>query len=390
VPLTSAGPAAAPPIEIRAAPIRVSDEVLDDLRRRLDAVRWPDTVGGWELGAELSYVQELVAYWREEFDWRAQEALLESTLPSSIATIDGRPLHFAHIRANAPRALPLLLLHGWPGTYAEFVKIAPMLADPAAYGGRPEDAFDVIIPSLPGHGFSFIPDIGFGADECGALLHRLMVDGLGVARYGAQGGDRGAFVCASLGLQGYDALVGIHVNFPAGIPGEGAERTEAEDRWLQDTAAFVADGGGYLAIQGTRPQTLAYGLHDSPVGQLAWIVEKWRDWSDCGGDVESVFTKDELLVNATIYWATGTMRASTHWYWEHAQRPPAAVRPVRINCPTGVARFPRDVMRVPRSAAARKYDLRRWTEPDRGGHFAAMEQPEVLADEIRAFFRPLR
>jgi microsomal epoxide hydrolase len=389
VPLNRRG-ASGSPIDIRAAPIRISDDVLADLRRRLGAVRWPDAVGGWELGAELSYIQELAEYWRTEFDWRAQEVILERTLPSSTAIIDGRPLHFAHVRANAPGALPLLLLHGWPGTYAEFAKVAPMLADPAAYGGRPEDAFDVIVPSLPGHGFSFIPEIGFGADECATLLRRLMVDGLGVDRYGAQGGDRGAFVCASLGLEADPALVGIHVNFPAGIPGEGDERTEAEDRWLQDTAAFVAEGGGYLAIQGTRPQTLAYGLHDSPVGQLAWIVEKWRDWSDCGGDIESVFTKDELLVNATIYWATGTMRASTHWYWEHARRPPAAVRPVRINCPTGVARFPRDVMQVPRSAADRKYDLRRWTELDRGGHFAAMEQPEVLVDEMRAFFRPLR
>jgi pimeloyl-ACP methyl ester carboxylesterase len=378
--------------EARAeSPIRVSDEVLDDLNRRLDGVRWPDSVGGPELGVELSYLKELVHYWRHEFDWRAQEAELERILPSSIAQVDGQPIHFARVSAKAPNALPLLLMHGWPGSYAEFAKVAPRLADPQAYGGDPADAFEVIAPSLPGHGFSFVPsEIGFGADECATVMRTLMVDVLGFERYGAQGGDRGAFVCASLGVEADENLVGIHVNFPAGIPGEAGERTAEEDKWLRDTAAFVADGAGYIAIQSTRPQTLAYGLHDSPVGQLAWIVEKWRDWSDCRADIESVFTKDELLVNATIYWATGTMRSSTQWYWEHAHKPPAAVRPVRINTPTGVARFPKDVMQVPRSAAERKYDLRRWTELDRGGHFAAMEQPEVLVDEIRTFFRPLR
>jgi pimeloyl-ACP methyl ester carboxylesterase len=382
VPLSSSG----------VSPIHISDDVLEDLHRRLDFVRWPDSVGGaWELGTELSYLKELTDYWRHEFDWRAQEALLEEALPSSLVMVDGRPVHFARVRAKAPNALPLLLMHGWPGSYAEFVKVAPMLADPAAHGGDPADAFELIVPSLPGHGFSFIPEeLGFGADQCAGVMRRLMADVLGFDRYGAQGGDRGAFVCASLGFEPDDALVGIHVNFPAGIPGEGGERTDEEDKWLADTAAYVADGGGYMAIQGTRPQTLAYGLHDSPVGQLAWILEKWRSWSDCDGDLESVFTKDELLVNATIYWATGTVRASTQWYWEHAHQPPAAVRPVRISCPTGVARFPRDVMQVPRSAAERKYDLRRWTELDHGGHFAAMEQPEILVDEIREFFRPLR
>jgi microsomal epoxide hydrolase len=366
---------------------------LADLHRRLDDVRWPDALGEpWQLGADLEYLQELTRYWRHEFDWRAQAIRLEQVLPSANAMVDGQRIHYARVSGQGPDPLPLLLLHGWPGSYAEFVKLAPMLADPQTFGGDPADAFELIVPSLPGHGFSFIPpEVGFGADECAVVMRQLMVEVLGFDRYGAQGGDRGAFVCAALGLPPDDeALVGIHVNFPAGIAGEGSERTEAETRWLADTAAFMADGGGYIAIQGTRPQTLAFGLHDSPVGQLAWIVEKWREWSDCAGDVESVFTKDELLVNATIYWVTGTMRSSMHWYWEHAHRPPAAVRPVRIERPTGVARFPRDVMQVPRSAGERKYDLRRWTEFDRGGHFAAMEEPELLAEEIRAFFRPLR
>jgi microsomal epoxide hydrolase len=380
------------PLTADHGPIHISDEALDDLRSRLDVTRWPDAIGApWQLGADLEYLRELTRYWRHEFDWRAQEAKLESVLPSSIVPVDGQPLHVARVAGHGPDPLPLLLMHGWPASYAEFYKVAPMLADPVAFGGDPADAFELVVPSLPGHGFSFIPStIGFGADECALVMRRLMEDVLGFTRYGAQGGDRGAFVCASMGLQASEALIGIHVNFPAGLAGEGDERTQEETEWLADTAAFMADGGGYIAIQGTRPQTLAFALHDSPVGQLAWIVEKWREWSDCGGDVESAFTKDELLVNATIYWVTGTMRSSTHWYWEHAHRPPAAVRPVRIGCPTGVARFPKDVMRVPRSAAERKYDLRRWTELDRGGHFAALEQPEILAREIRAFFRPLR
>ncbi len=380
------------PLTLARSPVQVSDEALEELARKLDDVRWPDAVGApWELGADLEYLKGLAHYWRHEFDWRAQEAGLDRVLPSWRATVDGEQVHFARLSGSGPDPLPLLLMHGWPGCYAEFAKVAPMLADPAAFGADPADAFEVIVPSLPGHGFSFIPSTtGFGADECAVLMRRLMEEVLGFTRYGAQGGDRGAFVCASMGLQHREALVGIHVNFPAGIAGEGEERTLEEAQWLSDTSAFMADGGGYIAIQGTRPQTLAFALHDSPVGQLAWIVEKWREWSDCHGDLESVFTKDELLVNATIYWVTGTMRSSIQWYWEHAHRPPAAVRPVRIDCPTGVARFPRDVMRVPRSAAQRKYDLRRWTELDRGGHFAALEQPELLAGEIRAFFRPLR
>jgi microsomal epoxide hydrolase len=359
--------------------VSVDDEVLDDLRRRLATTRWPDTVSTmpWEHGADLDYLLELVEYWVGDFDWRAQEAMLNEELPGELVRIRGYDVHYARVPATRPSALPLLLLHGWPGSYFEMYKLAPALAGD----------FDVVVPSLPGHGFSSIPSTtGFGADECADVMHALMTEVLGFERYGAQGGDRGAFVSTGLAHRYPDAVAGIHLNLAGGIPGDGAAMTEDERQWLLDTQHWLADEGGYIAIQGTRPQTLAYGLHDSPVGMLAWIVEKWWAWSDCGGDIESCFTKDELLTNAMLYWVTDTMRSSMHYYWEHRTNPPAAVRPVRIEVPTAVAMFPKEVMRVPRSAAERKYDLRRWTEFERGGHFAAMEQPVALATDIREFF----
>src|SRR5436190_13353602 len=361
----------------------VADEVLDDLRRRLTNTRWPDAVNTepWQHGTDLDYMLELVDYWLTEFDWRAQEAMLAGVLPSERVTVGGFDVHYARLRGRGLSPFPLLLLHGWPGSFFEMYKLAPLLVDD----------FDVIVPSLPGHGFSSIPPTtGFGADECADVMHALMTEVLGYSRYGAQGGDRGAFVSTGLADRHPDAVAAIHLNLAGGIPGTGDELTEAEQQWLRDQQGWLAQEGGYIAIQGTRPQTLAYGLHDSPVGMLAWIVEKWRAWSDCGGDIESCFTKDELLTNAMLYWVTGTMRSSMHYYWEHRANPPAAVRPVRIDVPTGVAMFPKEVMRVPRSAAARKYDLRRWTEFDKGGHFAAMEQPEALAADIKAFFLGLQ
>jgi pimeloyl-ACP methyl ester carboxylesterase len=231
---------------------------------------------------------------------------------------------------------------------------------------------------------------GFGADECADVIHQLMTGVLGISRFAAQGGDRGAFVSAGLAHRHRDAIIGIHLNLATGIPGVDAEMTEDERRWLSDQQQWLAEEGGYIAIQGTRPQTLGFALNDSPVGLLAWIVEKWRAWSDCGGDIESCFTKDELLTNATIYWVTETIRSSMHYYYEHRLHPPAAVRPERIDVPTGVAMFPAEVMRVPRTAVERKYDVRHWSSMTAGGHFAAMEQPDALVADIRAFFRPLR
>jgi pimeloyl-ACP methyl ester carboxylesterase len=382
-----------PSTVITPAPVTVADDVLIDLFDRVRRTRWSDTIAGvgWAHGTDADYLRELAAYWADGFDWRAQERALNTRLPSWSAHIDGRRLHFASCPGRGPAPMPLVLLHGWPGSFVEMTKIGPMLADPASHGGDPADAFEVIVPSLPGHGFSdAVLHEGYGADECADDVHHLMVRALGLERFGCQGGDRGAFVAAGIAQRHRDSVVGIHLNLATGIPGSSAETSDDERRWLADTAVWMAEEGGYIAIQGTRPQTLGFALNDSPVGMLAWIVEKWRAWSDCGGDIETCFTKDELLTNATIYWATATIRSSMHYYLEHRRRPPAAVRPERIDVPTGVAMFPAEVMRVPRSAVERKYDVRQWTDMPRGGHFAAMEQPVALVEDIRAFFRPLR
>jgi len=379
--------------ESSPCPLEVDDETLADLHDRIRRTRWTDGIAGagWSHGTSIAYLRELATYWVDGFDWRAQERLLNERLPGRAAEVDGRRVHYARCEGVGPDPLPLVLLHGWPGSYAEMYKVAPLLADPGAHGGDPADAFDVIVPSLPGHGLSeAVLEPGFGADECSDVVRALMTDVLGVPRFGAQGGDRGAFVSAGLGHRHRDAVVGIHVNLATGIPGASEKMTDAERRWLADRESWLVEEGGYVAIQGSRPQTLGFALNDSPVGLLAWIVEKWRAWSDCHGDVESCFTKDELLTNATIYWVTQTIRSSMHYYYEHRVHPPVAMRPERVDVPTGVAMFPAEVMRVPREAVARKYDLRQWTDMPVGGHFAAMEQPDALVDDVRRFFRPLR
>jgi pimeloyl-ACP methyl ester carboxylesterase len=379
--------------------VHVPEDVLADLRARIHRTAWPDQPADvtWELGVDGTYLRGLAAAWADEFDWTAAAARLNGELPGWRARVGEHTVHVALVPPASPSPLggptarpPVVLLHGWPSSYCELLELAPRLADPGRYGGDPADAVPVVVPSLPGHGFSSIPPrTGFGADECADVLRDLLVDVLGLGRFVVHGGDRGAFVATSLGHRHPDVVAGIHLTLPTGIPGIGEDRTADESRWLADTAAWSAEEGGYSAIQGTRPQTLAYAMHDSPVGMLAWIVEKFRAWSDCGGDVESRFSRDLLLTNATIYWVTGTFRAASHWYWEHRQRPPAAARPVRVEVPTGVAAFPGEVMRTPRSAVARKYDLVHWTDMSSGGHFPALEEPDLLAADIRAFLRRL-
>ena len=372
---------------------RFDDAAISDLRARIAATRWPDQLAQTSayLGADLAVVRSLADHWRSAFDWPAQQHYLERVLPGRRVQIGDHRLHYAQVMGCGPRPFPLLLLHGWPSTFAEMHRVVGPLSDPGAYGGDPADAFDVIVPSLPGHGFSSTPQAeGFGADECADVMRSLMVDVLGYQRFAAHGGDRGAFVATGLGHRHADVTAAIHLTLAAGIVGEGADRTSEEDQWLADQSAFFVAEGGYSAIQSTRPQTLAYALHDSPVGLLAWLVEKFTVWSDCGGNVESRFTRDELLTAATIYWMTATLRSSAHWYYEHRVRPPAAVRPVRIDVPTAVAAFPKEVMRTPRSAVARKYDLRRFTQMASGGHFAALEEPDALVADIREALRPWR
>lgn len=373
------------------APIRVSDDVLADLHARLDRVRWPaQPLPGWEHGADAETLRELVRFWRKDFDWRRQERLLEEQLPSYRAQVRGLDVHVALRPGKGPRPFPLLLLHGWPGSHFEMIKVAGPLADPGAHAGDPADAFDLVIPSLPGHGFSQAPsDPLFGADDCADLLRDLMVDVLGHHRFGAQGGDRGAFVAASLAHRHPDNVAAIHLNLATGIPAPPGERSEAEERWLAEQAHWFAEEGGYSSLQSTRPQTLAFALSDSPVGLAAWIVEKWRAWSDCDGEVLRRFSADELLTNVMLYWVTQTIASSCRLYCENRRGGRYGLDQV-VKVPTGVAVFPKEIYRAPRRFAEPRFNLVHWSVQPRGGHFAAFEQPELFVEDVRAFFRKVR
>ncbi|HEY3228706.1 MAG TPA: epoxide hydrolase, partial [Roseiflexaceae bacterium] len=375
--------------------IQITQSTIEDLRERLARTRWPDEIpgSGWDYGANLAYMQELVDYWRTRFDWHAQEQAINE-FPHFRATVDGLGIHFIHERGKGPNPLPLIITHGWPGSFVEMLKIVPMLTDPASYGGEPADSFDVVVPSLPGYGFSDRPtQPGMHAFRIADLWARLM-HGLGYRRFGAQGGDWGASVTTVLGFSYPEDVVGIHLNY---IPGSfqphlapGAALSDAERVFLENRERWYQAEGGYGHIQGTKPQTLAYGLNDSPAGLAAWITEKFHAWGDCAGEVERCFTKDELLTNVTIYWATETIQSSTRLYYEARKKPLHFGPGERIQAPCGVARFPKEIPAPPREWVERCYNVQRWTEMPRGGHFAAMEQPELLAEDIRAFFRPLR
>jgi pimeloyl-ACP methyl ester carboxylesterase len=374
--------------------VRVPDGVLADLRERLARVRWPDEIpdSQWRYGTDLAYMKELVAYWRDHFDWRAQEARLNA-LPQFTAPVGQINLHFIQVRGVGPKPLPLLLSHGWPGSIWEFHKLIPMLTDPGAHGGDPADAFMVVAPSLPGYGFSFAPDQPrFGIAEIADLFARLMTDVLGYKRFVAQGGDWGAFITSRLGLAYRSRVAAIHVTL-LGLRRDlaaPAEPTDEEKTYLAELRQWEREETGYQWIQGTKPQTLAYGLTDSPVGLAAWIVEKFRTWSDCGGDVERRFTKDVLLTNIMLYWITGAINSS---FWPYfARRHGAWPLPdnQRIEVPTAYASFPREILHPPRAWAERAYNIQRWTKMPAGGHFAALEEPAALAADIRAFFRDYR
>jgi pimeloyl-ACP methyl ester carboxylesterase len=374
--------------------LRVPDETLDDLRARLDRVRWPDEApgGGWAHGTSLAYLKELVAYWRERYDWRAHERRLNGWRQFT-APVGGIDIHFVHEPGVGPAPLPLLLSHGWPGSIVEFERIIPMLTDPARFGGDPADAFTVVAPSLPGYTLSFQPgQPRFGLVEIADQFATLMTDVLGYRRFAAQGGDWGAFITSCLGAAYPDRLAGIHVNLLAVRRDQAAPATPTgeEKAYLEELGHWMREETGYMQIQGTKPQTLAYALTDSPVGLAAWIVEKFRAWSDCGGDVERRFSKDVLLTNVMLYWVTGAIGSSFWPYYAraHSAWPISERRPVRV--PTAYAAFPREILHPPRAWAERVYDIRRWTAMPAGGHFAALEEPEALAADVRAFFRPLR
>ena len=376
--------------------LQIEGHVLDDLRDRLARTRWPDEPADqqpWLTGTSVGYMKDLVEHWRTGFDWRAQEAELnrfrQFTVP--LAGID---VHFIHEQGSGPEPLPLLLSHGWPGSVFEFRRLIPMLTDPARFGADPDDAFTVVAPSLPGYTLSFRPgQPRFGVEEIADVFAQLMTGVLGYSRFGAQGGDWGSFITSRLGYRYAERVVGIHLNMLAvrREPSLLLNPSEEESRFLGELNHFLKDETGYQWIQGTRPQTLAFGLTDSPAGLAAWIVEKFRSWTDNDGDPASAVARDEMLANITLYWATGAIGSSFWPYHARMHRPWPVPPGATVDVPMGYAEFPREILRPPRSVAARMYsDIRRWTKQRKGGHFAAMEQPEVLAHEIREFFRPLR
>lgn len=372
--------------------IRVTDAVLDDLQERLARTRFPDQIEGtgWEYGTPVPYLRALVESWRTTFDWRAQEAAL-NTFEHFRTTIDGQRLHFLHARSRHDDARPLLLVHGWPGSFVEFLDVIPRLTDPRAHGGSAEDAFHVVVPSLPGYGFSDPPrapgwDIVRTAQAFVVLMARL-----GYTRYGAQGGDWGAQITTRMAALDAEHCVALHLNMPLAVPpAEPGPLTEEERADLAVMGRFQQTEAAYAGVQGTKPQTLGAGLNDSPAGLCSWIVEKFRTWSDCHGDPETVFTRDRLLTNVTLYWVTQTITSSFRMYWETMRSGALTSPPAYVATPTGIARYPKEeILRFPRSWVERSYHVTHWAVMTRGGHFAAMEQPELFTDDLRTFFRTI-
>ncbi|MEY9848990.1 epoxide hydrolase family protein [Streptacidiphilus sp. MAP5-3] len=394
-----------PDDSIRPFRIAVPDTDLDDLHQRLDRTRWPDQLPGvgWDYGIPADYLKELAQHWRHGYDWRAAEARLNEW-PQFMTTIDGANIHFAHIRSPEPDATPLLITHGWPGSIVEFERIAGPLTDPVAHGGDRADAFHLVLPSIPGFGFSGpTRETGWEYRRVAAAFAELMRR-LGYPRYGVQGGDWGSAISREIGRTSPDQVIGVHLNL---IPGAAAsaEPTEAELAGLspaerertwaswERTRAWLRDRQGYADIQSTRPQTLAYALTDSPVGQLAWIAEKFKEWTDSGdcggGGPQDAVDRDHLLTNVMLYWLTGTAGSSARIYYERAHAAYWGEPPEPSRAPTALASFPAENFIVLRHIAERTDNIVRWTEFERGGHFAAMEQPDLLVGDIRAFFRTL-
>src|ERR1700739_1274483 len=359
----------------RVKPFRIdiSDDVLEDLRSRLARTRWPEAecVDDWSQGMPVGYTRELAHYWANKYDWRSREAAL-NRFDQFTTEIDGLDIHFIHQRSAHRASFPLLITHGWTGSIVEFHKVIEPLTNPTAHGGRAEDAFHVVCPSLPGYGFSGKPThTGWGVEKIGEAWETLMLS-LGYDRYGAQGGDWGAAVTTQMGRnRGHCAA--IHLNMPIAAPASLAQPR----KW----------GTGYSKQQSTRPQTLGYGLVDSPVGQLAWIVEKFWAWSDCDGHPENAVSRDELLDNVMLYWITGSGASSARLYWESFK---SFITDGRVELATGVAAFPKEILRTPRRWCEAAYNITHWTTMPRGGHFAAFEQPDLFVDDVRAFFATVR
>jgi pimeloyl-ACP methyl ester carboxylesterase len=380
--------------DIRPFRIDIPQVDLDDLRSRIARTRWAAELdgAGWERGVPAAYLKELADYWATSYDWRKHEAELNS-YPQFITTIDGEDVHFLHVRSAVESATPLLLVHGWPGSVVEFLDLIGPLTDPVGHGGDEADAFHVVIPSHPGHGFSGpISKTGWN-DGRTAAAFALLIDRLGYDRYAAQGGDVGAFILPALGRLAPDKVIGIHLNahvtFPTGDPEDMAALTESEHERLAAFKDFQDDKSGYMQIQGTRPLTVSYGLMDSPVAQLAWITEKFKDWTDPAAELpDDAVDRDRLLTNISIFWFTGTALSSANSYFERFHDASAWAPKERSTVPTAVAVFTTDV--AIRRFAERTDTIVRWSEFERGGHFAAMEAPDLLLGDVREFFRSLR
>ncbi|HUE60955.1 MAG TPA: epoxide hydrolase [Acidimicrobiales bacterium] len=369
--------------------IDVAESELDDLRARLRRTRWAEasTVEDWSQGVPLPYLQELCRHWADNYDWETRQKRLND-FPQFRTEIDGLGIHFLHVRSTHPTAVPLILTHGWPGSFIEFIEVIGPLTDPTAYGGDAADAFHVVVPSLPGYAFSDKPSTtGWGVKKTAAAWASLMAR-LGYDRYFAQGGDWGSMVTTSIGIQDPEHVGGIHLNMVIAFPGPNdGEPTEMEQSALARVNDYLAGDSGYSKQQSTRPQTLGYSLVDSPAGQCAWILEKFWSWSDTAGDPVGALGADRILDNVMLYWLPATGASSARMYWESFSNPP--LDPVTV--PMGASIFPKEIFRSSKRWAARQFqDIRYWGEPNIGGHFAAFEQPALFVDELRACFRLIR
>ncbi|CAH0200898.1 epoxide hydrolase family protein [Pseudomonas mediterranea] len=402
-PSASAAPAGSE--AIRPYHIHVDEAQLSELRKRIAATRWPDkeTVNDVSQGVQLAQVQALVKYWGDGYDWRKAEAKLNA-LPEFITTIDGVDIQFIHVRSRHPNAMPLILTHGWPGSQFEFLKTIGPLTDPTAYGGRAEDAFDVIIPSIPGHGFSGKPtELGWGPDRV-AKAWDVLMKRLGYSHYVSQGGDHGSVISDALGRLAPPGLLGIHLNMPATVPPElvkpinsgdpaPAGLTDPERRAYTSLSTFFGRNAAYGAMMVTRPQTIGYLLADSPTGTAAWMYEKFAAWTDSDGKPERVLSRDEMLDDISLYWLTDTGASSSRFYWENNNNnfSAAAQKTTDIKVPVAITVFPHEIYQAPKTWAQRAYpSLSYFNVVSKGGHFAAWEQPQLFSEELREAFRPLR
>jgi pimeloyl-ACP methyl ester carboxylesterase len=380
-------------MNVKSFKINIPKETLQNLRKRIEKTRWTDEVSGadWDYGTNLSYLKKLLKYWCEKFNWREQEKSLNK-FSHFRSKIDSLNIHFIHERGSGENKIPILLLHGFPSSFLQMLKIIPMLTTPEKFGGTSADSFDVVAASLPGYGFSDrLEEKGMTVGKMGEMFAKLMTDELGYEKFAIRASDLGAGVSQQLALSHPEILIGLHHSGTSPYVFQKPEKlSKAEQKFIKETEDFQMREGAYAMLQSTKPQTLAFGLNDSPAGLAAWIVEKFRTWSDCGGNVEKSFSKDEILTNLTIYWATETINSAMRLYYESAHDWSNSNAGKRVETPTAMAMLPADLVHAPHEWHEREYNVTRWTELEKGGHFAEWEVPELIAEDMREFFRPMR